>query len=284
MLLCAGLLALMQGCDTDMPTRAAVGVLGRYPMTKQSMQQWKLPGKLREISGLALSANGRVFAVADEKAIVYELDIAEGKIEKAFALGKPTKKGDFEGIAIIGASFFLTTSDGEIYRFSEGEDGERVDYRRFETGIGRHCEIEGLAALRENLLLLCKTLRSKALDRLAIFLWSTVDETLAADLIELPESEILRQLDVKRLNPSGLAVDELTGHLLLVAAQQRALVELAPTGQLIQAITMPLGDRHRQAEGIAITRAGQLMISDEGGRGRARIALYARTRAAAEEQ
>ena len=36
--------------------------------------QWKLPGRLREISGLALTSDERLFAVADEKAIVYELD------------------------------------------------------------------------------------------------------------------------------------------------------------------------------------------------------------------
>jgi hypothetical protein len=33
-------------------------------------------------------------------------------------------------------------------------------------------------------------------------------------------------------------------------------------------------ERHRQAEGIEITRDGRLLIADEGGRGRARLAVY----------
>lgn len=245
-------------------------------MTAKFMQQWKLPGKLREISGLAITFDGRALAVADEKAVIYELDYAEGKIVKAFALGDPTVNGDFEGIATIDDLVYLTTSDGDIYRAEEGEDGDRMNFRKFVTGLGEHCEIEGLASLRSNLLLLCKNVRSDELiDRLAIFVWSAAGETLVnSDLIELPEGEILQQLETDRLNPSGLAVDTETGNLLIVAAQQRALVELTAAGEFVQALRMPLAKRHRQAEGIEITRAQQMLLADEGGRHKARLAVY----------
>lgn len=252
------------------------GALGRYQMTRQTMQQWKLPGKLEEISGLALTGDGRLLAIADEYAIVYELDYVKGRIVKSFALGEPTVKGDFEGIAIIGETVFLTTSDGTIYSSLEVDDGKRVEFEKFETGLGKHCEIEGLAALGENLLLACKKVRSKKLiDGLSIFVWSgETAELLMSDLIDLPESEILSQLDLDRLSPSGLAVDAETGHLLIVAAQQRTLVEITTTGKLVEAIRMPLADRHRQAEGIEITGKQKLLISDEGSHGKARIAIY----------
>ena len=273
MLVCA----LLGACDQPGATSPAPDdAFGRFLMTKQSMQQWKLPGKLKEISGLALSDDGRLFAVADESAIVYELDYARGRIVKSFALGKPTVRGDFEGIAIAGERIYLTTSDGVIFSAREGDDGSRVSYETYETGIGEHCEIEGLAVLDENLLLLCKTVRSNDLiDGLSIFVWAIESAMLRnSDLIALPESEILDILDSDSLSPSGLAVDGATGHLLIVAAQQRALLAVTADGTLVQAKRMPLAERHRQAEGIEVTRASELLISDEGGGDKARIAVY----------
>ena len=265
-----------QACEKQGPEpHERIGALGRYPMTADSMQQWKLPRRLREISGLAISAKGHLFAHADEEAIVYQLDYEKSNLIKAFALGDPTVRGDFEGLAVIGDEFFLTTSDGEIFRFAEGEDGDRVAYERMETGLGKHCEIEGLAAIGQQLLLLCKDVRStKLIENLAIFFWDVSTESGPESVIELPEREILDTVKKKRINPSGLAVDPTTGNLLIVAAHQKVLLEITPTGELVQAMRMLLPRRHRQAEGIEVSLPGQLIISDEGGSHRARVAVY----------
>src|SRR5690606_10827394 len=121
------------------------GVLARYPLSAATSNQWRLPDKLNEISGLALTGDGRLLAITDESAIVYELDYAKGKLVKAFALGEPTERGDFEGIAWFDGQVWLVTSKGRIYQSPEGEDGERVAFEAFETGLGKSCEIEGLA-------------------------------------------------------------------------------------------------------------------------------------------
>lgn len=276
---------LLSGCgeaEREGRSREAaepVDVLGRFPMTADSVEQWKLPRKLKEISGLALSGDGRLFAVADEEAIIYELDYRAGRIAKAFALGSPTVRADFEGIAIDGERFLLTTSDGGIYETREGADGDRVTFTRYATELGEHCEIEGLAVIGEQLLLLCKKVRSDDLiDTLAIFrVVNNSGRVLYEDLIELPESEILEQLDSKRVHPSGLAIDPVTGHLLIVAAQERAVIEMTIEGKLVQAVELPLAARHRQAEGIEITVDGELLIGDEGGGKKARIAVYRET-------
>jgi len=96
-------------------------------------------------------------------------------------------------------------------------------------------------------------------------------------MIELPVAKILDRVGREHLNPSGLAVDAATGNLVLVAAQQKVLVEINPDGRLVQALRMPLRSRHRQAEGIEFSHSGQLLISDEGGDRRARIAVYSET-------
>jgi len=95
------------------------------------LQQWALPDKLEEISGLALTTDQRLLAVTDEVAIVYEIDFHKGHLLKAFALGKPTVRGDFEGIAVLNDVIWLVTSEGLLYSTLEGENGERVSYRRY---------------------------------------------------------------------------------------------------------------------------------------------------------
>lgn len=242
------------------------------------MQQWRLPDKLNEISGLALTADGRLFAVNDEVAIIYELNYEEGRIVKAFALGKPIVKGDFEGIAVVNDLIYLTTSSGRVYFAAEGGDGQRVAFDTYDTGLGKDCEIEGLATNSNNtrLYFLCKTLRKNSrLPGLAVFAWDVGERKLRPDeSLFLPLSEIMRQLRVDRFSPSGITIDRQSDNRIVLAARQRALVELSADGQLVSARNLPLTNRHRQAEGLELTGDGRLLIADEGGTHKARLAVY----------
>ena len=254
------------------------GALQRYPLTSESMEQWRLPDRLNEISGLAMTPDGRLFAVDDEIAVVYEVDFDDGGLLKAFALGKPTEKGDFEGIAFAGGLVYLMTSSARIYVAAEGSDGQRVTFDVFKTKLGKQCEFEGFTQSVEHdkLYLLCKKRRNKAdIDGLAIFAWSIESrEWLPDETIMLPEREILRELRFDRLSPSGLAVDPETGNFIIVAARQRSLIEIDVDGKLVSARNFELPDRHRQAEGIELATNGRLLIADEGGNYRARLAVY----------
>ena len=279
----AGIIALVCAAAIHAPgaiaqSTAAGSFLERYPLTAESSEQWRLPDKLNEISGLALTGDARLLAITDESAIVYELDFAEGRLVKAFALGEPTERGDFEGIAWFEGRVWLVTSNGKIYESAEGEDGERVSFEAFETGIGKSCEVEGLAYRESDstLLVLCKKIRKKAnLEGLAIFAWSTTTrELLEEKTIAMPGREIAAALRLARLNPSGIAIDGRSGNLLIVAARQHALVEVKADGGFISARVLPLTARHPQAEGIEILPSGDLLIADEGGGHRARLALY----------
>jgi uncharacterized protein YjiK len=257
---------------------AQQSVLQTFPLTLESMRQWKLPDRLNEISGLALSPDGRLFAVADEEAAIYELDYDKGRIIKAFAFGKPVQRGDFEGIAILDDKFWLTTSSGEIFSGSEGDDGEQVEFERYRTRLGSSCEIEGLAADQksQSLILACKKLsKGSDLDGLAIFSWSVLQQKVVAErTVLMPEREIRRRLNTDNFHPSGIAVASGTGHFLIVASRQRALVELTANGELVAAKKLDLVSRHTQPEGIEITEDARLLVSDEGGNHKARLAVY----------
>ena len=266
---------------------AVIALLGFFAVACQSEQvepfepgdfvQWKLPDKLREISGLALTRDERLLAVADEEAIVFEIDYRNGRLVKAFAIGDRTIRGDFEGIAVLGDRVWLLASNGTLYSFREGADGERVAHERTKTDLGNQCEFEGLVADRQSgrLLLVCKESRKKK-KGLRIFEWLAAgnsDQEVVE--IDLPEAAMSDSIDKKRVNPSGIAIDPVTGNLIVVAARQRAVFELSRDGKLIDVIMRLDAKRHRQPEGIAITSDGHLLVADEAGDGPARLAIYA---------
>ena len=240
--------------------------------------QWKLPKRLREISGLALTSDERLLAITDEQAIVYELDYLEGKIVKSFALGNPIVRGDFEGIAVLGDTIWLMTSDGLLFAAGEGPDGGFVRYQKYDTGNGAFCELEGLGQDRVagTLIMACKEgIKRKKKDLKIFELSASANGIEHIRDIPLPGPSIRTMIDKNRISPSGLAVDPQTGERVLVAARQDALVRLTPDGALIEAIILEKKGRHKQAEGIEITRDGRMLIADEGGKGRARLAVYA---------
>jgi uncharacterized protein YjiK len=252
-------------------------LLARYDFSAAPAGRWKLPRALDEISGLAIDGAGRIFAHGDEKAIVYELDPASQRIVKRFAFGLPAVRGDFEGIAIAGDRVILTTSDGDLYVGREGNDGEAVPYTTQATGIGRRCEVEGLAwdEGARSLLLACKTPRVKALSgRLAVFAWPLDQRTpVATPKILVPIPAMARRLGHGAFSPSELLIDPNTGHLLLLAARPPAIVELTPAGELV-GVARLRDALHRQAEGLALQRDGTLLVSDEANGARATLTAY----------
>lgn len=68
----------------------------------KNFQQIKITLKLKEISGLANSNDGNLFAINDETGIVYKLNPLNGDLIKRFFLGRWTAEADFEGIATTG--------------------------------------------------------------------------------------------------------------------------------------------------------------------------------------
>ena len=259
---------------------ATIAVLDRYSLESDSMTQWRLPDRLNEISGLAMTPDGRLLAVDDEIAVIYEIDYDNGKLVKAFALGKPVIKGDFEGIAVADGLVYLTTSSGRVYLFAEGADGQRVTFDNYDSELGAYCEIEGLVQSIDGsrLYFLCKKPRKNSEVRsLNLFAWDIAKRELLPDeSIVLPEEKIMRQLRIDRFSPSGVTIDRQTGNRIIVASRQRVLAEITKDGKLVA--TRHLGPQHKQAEGIEMAIDGRLVIADEGRSHRARLAVYEQDR------
>jgi uncharacterized protein YjiK len=252
-------------------------VLDRYDLSEGAGSSKKLPGRLREISGLASTSDGRLFAHDDERANVYQVDPETGEITKGFSVGLMGTRGDFEGIAIAGERFFLITSAGQLFEFREGEAGSTVGFRVHNLNLGGACEWEGLAVDpgRQTLLLPCKTPRRQRLkDHLVVV--SVGLESMALDssprvLIPLEELDS-RGLDDK-FHPSSIEVHPVTGSLLLVAAREEALVELSSSGEILATRELKRKD-HPQPEGLTFLPDGTLILADEGQGKRGTITRY----------
>ncbi len=271
---------------------ASPGVLAHYDLTGKPAWQAKLPKDLEEISGLAFGGDGRLFAEGDQDGTIWQLDARSGKVLKTFRLaptghdpdmGKKQKAGvvtgDFEDIQIVGDRFFLISSTGTLLEFREGADGARVPYTAYDTGLGKACEIEGLAhdATTRALLILCKhAQRDDWKDEVVAVGWSLERKaTDVAPRFRIPYARTAAVTGDRAFHGSAVAYAPDGGSLVLIAGPQESFVELSPVGAVIAGGQLDHG-AHRQPEGIAFAPDGTLLISDEGAGKRATISGYAR--------
>jgi len=243
-----------------------------------AVARWILPREMREVSGLALTSDGRLLAHGDERGRVYVIDPRGGALLKSFGIGNrdADASADFEGITVAQGRIFMVASNGTLYEFAEGENGERVGVNVHDTRLGHECEFEGVAfdSTRGILVLPCKTVGSKQLrDHLVLYRWRLGgggDSTLAP--LTIPLANVIGSNPWKGLHPSDIAVDPATGNYVLVAAQEKALIEITPSGEVVRA--MPLPGKHGQAEAVALTSDGLLIVGDEATNRAATLTLY----------
>jgi hypothetical protein len=169
---------------------------------------------------------------------------------------------------------FLLASNGTLYEFREGGNGDRVDYTTHDTRLGKECEFEGLAfdSTLNSLLLACKNVGTKHLrDHLVIYRWRLDGSGQRLSRMTVPLRGILESLGEKELHPSDITIDPFTGNYVLIA-NEKAIVDITRDGQLVFARKLPSG--HDQPESVAITKDSILIVGDEAKHRPAILTLY----------
>lgn len=255
-------------------------VLDGYDLARPA-RRLELPAALREVSGLAVTPDGRLLAHDDESAVVRELDASTGAIVRSIALVREGKRGkplpgDFEGIAVAGGTLYLTTSDGILVEapLPAAAGDPQVTARATDTGLGSLCEIEGLAADPSDgsLLFACKKPLRKDLKPFVTLLRWSIARHAPSGQVRIPLTLLAGPLGEDGFRPSDVCRDAATGHLLIVASHQRALAEVTADGTVVAVRRLVKG--HPQAEGLALLPDGTLAVADEGGRGAGLLTLY----------
>ncbi len=240
------------------------------------LARWVLPRALREVSGLALTRDGRLLVHGDENGQVWEVDYRRGVLLKRFSIGTEIVTADFEGITTAHDLIWLLASNGTLYEFREGANDAHVEYRKHDTDLKKMCEFEGLAfdSTLNALLLACKNIHEKR-DRNAIvvYRWSLKgDSADRLSRLMVPVINIRGENPWTSLQISDITVDPSTGNYVLLASKERALIAITPTGEAVFARALPA--HHEQPEGIAVTKDHVLIVSDEAAKASAIVTLY----------
>ena len=236
-----------------------------------------LPKGLSEVSGLAVAGANSVFAHDDNYGIVYEVDLGTGRMLRAFALGDPTVKEDFEDIVVRAGFVYLLASDGRLFEAPIGAHRKRVRFNVYDTGVGPHCETEGLANGPQDgeFLILCKKPHQDRLkDRLVIYLWSLGDRApVSSPWLNVSLDGLVEPLEQANFHPSAFCWRRDVGRFLIISAKGHSAIEIDEQGKLVDRVKLDKVE-HPQPEGLTLMPDGRLVISDEGSRGHGKIEIY----------
>ncbi len=252
--------------------------LENYPIGTNQFVQFKLHSRLDEISGLCLTEDQRLFTHNDEKAAIYQLDYNTGGITKTFFLGKFTVEGDFEGIAFAQNYFYLIASNGILFKFKEGLDGNSVDFEKINLRLNDKYEIEGLCYDGESnsLLIACKEYPGKKYEGYrAVYSYNLTKTELEKKPLYLISLKKLRKdFDIKDFYPSAIAIHPDGKSVFVLSSKSKpCIVELSREGEIKNAIR--LDDKvHRQPEGIEFLDDGVMIISDEASGRKPKLTKY----------
>lgn len=256
------------------------GALAHYDLRGSGDSRVELGKSLAELSGLAFTADGRLLAHGDEKAVISQIDPGDGAPLERFAFTGPhgVLHGDFEDIQVVGERIFLVTSGGELYEGREREDGGGVEAVRLSGGLEGVCSVEGMTwdQPSRSLLLLCKQVRSKRW-RNDVVILSVSPETGKMDeqpRMIIPERELARVTGARHFNGTAMARHPTTGTYILLAGPQHAFAEVDARGRVLAGGRLD-PERHRQPESIAIASDRTLLIGDEAAGKKATITGYA---------
>ncbi len=257
--------------------RPEKGWLGRYNVGDRSIEPIVLPRAISEASGLAISPDGRLFSHDDERGIIYQIDRADGHIIKRFLLGRPTLRGDFEGIAIRKKKFYLVASNGKIYEAEEGADNAPVPYRVFDTFLSGANDVEGLEydPAGDCLLVLCKGDPGKGYKgyRTAYAFDFRKMKLLRPARLRIPLKEVSKKARKGDFAPSGIALHPLSGTFFVLSAAGECIVELSRSGKVLAQERLP-GHVNPHPEGITFGSDGTMYICNDGQDGRGSMTVY----------
>ena len=211
----------------------------------------KLTHQLDEISGIASLSENVIVGLNDEKGIIYQLDLINNTEEKIISF---KKKGDFEGITIVGDLYYAINSRGDIFQIRK--DGEKEVFK-FDSD---EFEFEGLAFNKESnsLLLACKkTTKKKLKNRILVFEFDLKSKQMKEEYF----LDIEKQSKIDTFRPSGISLDK-EGDVYLVSAAGAMIAKFSKEGNLIGTAHLPYFS-FPQIEGICFDHKGDLYLSSE---------------------
>ncbi len=245
----------------------------------------ELPEELKEISALSFDTDGTLYAVNDEKGLVFHLQ-KDTILNYEFR-----KKGDYEGIEKIDSIVYVVKSSGTVYKISHlGTSKQmREDFNDF---LDDDDDVEGLCydPKTQCLLLICKGKEDS--EKRNVYQFNLQENKLKEEpyfslelknITQLIHSLATNQEEFKALikdkgdeltfAPSAIAIHPQTDHIYVTSSRGKMLLVTNRKGELIHLVKL---DKkiHPQPEGLAFDSQGNLYISNEGKEGVAKVHFF----------
>lgn len=239
--------------------------LREYDLTKSS-NRFELQKELKEISDLAITENDRIFALNDERGIIYELDKSNGRIIKFFYFGTSSLKGDFEGLTYVDETFYAVTANGLLFSFEEGTNKSVVQAIKYKTGLTSDNDIEGLCfdSITNTLLIACKNYPGIGLKQSrAIYSFDIEEKKISAEptfVINL--LELKKRFKVHDFSPSAIEFQQQSDSFFILSSDEKSIIQMSRSGEIIDFGNL-VSINHRQPEGLSFLSDGTMIISDE---------------------
>ncbi len=241
---------------------------------KQPSVVWKMPKKLKEISGIAIIKNQKIVCNNDEDGDIFIYDLKNKKVEKTILFAK---KGDYEDIAIKENIAFVLRSEGTIFEVKNYmKNPQSIKHKTFLTKID---DTEGLFydASKNRLLIACKGNSSskKGKGSRLVYEFLLEDKQLnPKPVLTLSQKEIRSKYNIKNhFAPSGIAIHPITKNIYILSSVGKMLVECTPKGKLQKVYNLNYS-HFQQPEGIHFDLNGDLYISNEAKGGKANILKF----------
>lgn len=224
----------------------------------------ELAKELKEISGIVVR-EGSIYAITDDKGKLYQLDKRSGKIlaEWTFA-----KDDDYEDVALVGNTFFVLNSNGDIFAFDSPAGSGAIEAKKFAFPFGKGVEFEILYydESKKKLVMICKECKDDGNKTVTVYAIDPQSGKYEKAGFKIDASEVAKKANSEtgRLKPSAAAIHPLTGEVFLVSSINKVLIRMDREGRIKTVQQLKRSD-FEQPEGIAFLPNGDMLISNEAG-------------------
>jgi hypothetical protein len=249
-----------------------------------------LPGILHEISGITEIDNSTIATIQDENGVLVFYDISKSRITNQFVF---QNDGDYEGLARAGNTIYVLRSDGILFEIPDYKSDEFAG-NKYKTEIPAK-DNEGLCYYKKKNMLLIgpkSDLEGKKKSKKAVYGFSLETKKLLEkpvirfDLEEIKDYAARHNLNLPVTNKkngesapkielriSDICIHPITNKLFLISGVEQLFFVFDLSGKIeyMEKLDPVL---FNQPEGITFLNNGDMLISNEGGAGKATLLRF----------
>lgn len=231
------------------------------------MISWLLPESLKEVSGISWVDADHFACVQDELGKVFIFNIRKNKIDQEIPFGP---NGDYEGIAVVGATIYVLRADGVLFGI-ENYSGKNRSVKMYKTLLTNKQDSESLAFDKKNnrLLIAVKADDPASEDYKGIYAFDL--KTKAMPGVPVYKIDLKHEIfeDTGKgkaknaISPSDMDIHPLNGNIYILEGTKPKLLIMSPAGKMLSLYKLD-DDVFKQPEGLTFSPDGKLYISNEG--------------------